>query len=342
MKQYYDLIFITNLPSFYKIKLYNEIALQKKILVIYTGDTAKERNKNFFNGTPNFRYYYLQGNILKKIYFTIQILLKLNYNHLVLGGWDSLIMWIANFFSSKRKNGVIIESTCYESSTKGLKYIIKQIFLSHTSIAFTCGSPHSRLIKKLKFKGKIIETGGVGLINCQKRPHYIHKNTIKNFLYVGRLVDVKNIEFLIQEFNQFPELNLTIVGEGKLESYLKSISNNNITFLGHINNEELPNIYKTHDVFILPSLSETWGLVVEEALNNGLPVIVSNRVGCHENLIKENYNGFVYAVNDHDMFKKYIKQITKPEIYNRLVYNISNIDFQQQAYKQISSFVNLS
>ena len=45
------------------------------------------------------------------------------------------------------------------------------------------------------------------------------------------------------------------------------------------------------------------GLVVEEALNNGLPVIVSNRVGCHENLIKENYNGFVYAVNDHDMFK---------------------------------------
>ena len=47
MKQYYDLIFITNLPSFYKIKLYNEIALQKKILVIYTGDTAKEETRIF-------------------------------------------------------------------------------------------------------------------------------------------------------------------------------------------------------------------------------------------------------------------------------------------------------
>ena len=67
---------------------------------------------------------------------------------------------------------------------------------------------------------------------------------------------------------------------------------------------------KNFPIFIKPMMSlfcllylETWGLVVEEALNNGLPVIVSNRVGCHENLIKENYNGFVYAVNDHDMFK---------------------------------------
>ena len=53
----YDKIFVTNLPSFYKLNLYNAIAERKKIFVVFTGDTAGDRNKDFFNGEMNFEYF---------------------------------------------------------------------------------------------------------------------------------------------------------------------------------------------------------------------------------------------------------------------------------------------
>lgn len=93
--------------------------------------------------------------------------------------------------------------------------------------------------------------------------------------------------------NTLPSLRLTIVGFGEQEDELRALAGANVTFAGAVNNKRLPEIYQAHDVFILPSKSEPWGLVVEEALNNGMPVIVSDRVGCHKALINAQ-NGLVF------------------------------------------------
>lgn len=59
-----------------------------------------------------------------------------------------------------------------------------------------------------------MQSGGCGILNYRSQPLYVPRNEVNNFLYVGRLVSVKNIDMLIMVFNRKPNLNLTIVGYG--------------------------------------------------------------------------------------------------------------------------------
>jgi glycosyltransferase involved in cell wall biosynthesis len=72
------------------------------------------------------------------------------------------------------------------------------------------------------------------------------------------------------------------------------------SFPGFKNQSELPAYYAAADVLVLPSESETWGLVVNEAMACGLPAIVSDAVGCAPDLIEEGKTGFTYPVGDVD------------------------------------------
>ena len=141
--------------------------------------------------------------------------------------------------------------------------------------AFPSGTPHKRLLDKLKLKGPQYITGSVGIFRKEGVEYHSPQSPLR-FLYVGRLTAVKNLPVLIDCFNR-NGLPLTIVGGGEDEATLKAIAAPNIRFTGFIANEYLSEIYESHDVFILPSLSEPWGLVVEEALYRGLPCIVSDR-----------------------------------------------------------------
>ncbi len=70
-----------------------------------------------------------------------------------------------------------------------------------------------------------------------------------------------------------------------------------MTIAGFVNQQELPSWYAAADTLVLPSDSrETWGLVVNEAMAAGLPVVVSDAAGCSLDLVREGENGFTYAV----------------------------------------------
>jgi len=93
------------------------------------------------------------------------------------------------------------------------------------------------------------------------------------------------------------------VGDGylrkQLEAYVEERKLKNVFFGGLKNQTELPYYYAIADIFVLPSgLGETWGLVVNEAMNFELPVIVSDLVGCWQDLVKNGRNGFVFETGD--------------------------------------------
>ncbi|WP_082688848.1 glycosyltransferase family 4 protein [Ruegeria marisrubri] len=95
---------------------------------------------------------------------------------------------------------------------------------------------------------------------------------------------------------------LAIVGTGHLESELRQeaekIKNGRISFLGFVNQSRLPSLFAACDVFVLPSEFEAWGLVVNEAMCAGLPVICSRECGCSHDLVKDGLNGHVFDVGD--------------------------------------------
>src|SRR5579862_3160936 len=99
-----------------------------------------------------------------------------------------------------------------------------------------------------------------------------------------------------------PEAHLVFAGDGEerasLERRARELKWDSIRFIGFRNQSELPALYDLCDVFVLPSEHEPWGLVVNEAMNAGKPVVVSDRVGAGPDLVEDGVNGFVYSTRD--------------------------------------------
>ena len=97
---------------------------------------------------------------------------------------------------------------------------------------------------------------------------------------------------------------LVLVGTGVLGSELKRrVADEaipNVAFAGFVNQSELPAVFGAADVFVLPSSNEAWGLVVNEAMCAALPIVVSEEVGCAEDLVEYGVNGATFSAGDVD------------------------------------------
>ena len=120
------------------------------------------------------------------------------------------------------------------------------------------------------------------------------------FIFVGRLESYKGIEDLLGAFGELsremPNIALLIVGDGSQREKVAaaSIRNPTIRYLGRLESEEVVRAYNAADVAVLPASFEPWGLVVNEAMASGLPVIVSDRVGCADDLVKVRRTGLIF------------------------------------------------
>jgi glycosyltransferase involved in cell wall biosynthesis len=120
-------------------------------------------------------------------------------------------------------------------------------------------------------------------------------------LFAGKFDPQKNVGLLLDAFEEVRREHdawLLLVGDGAMGPEIRERAAERVLTPGFLNQSELTHAYAAADVFVLPSVSETWGLVVNEAMNFGLPVVVSDRVGCGEDLVREGENGFVVAHDD--------------------------------------------
>jgi len=129
------------------------------------------------------------------------------------------------------------------------------------------------------------------------------------FLYVGRLASEKNLEMLIRAYagarQRCARTELVLVGDGPLRGTLeRQVRESGLGDCVHIvglkSTEETLPYYAFAHGFVLPSQREPWGLVVNEALAAGLPVIVSNRCGCAGDLVGHGTNGLLFDATDEN------------------------------------------
>jgi len=346
MKKIIDVLIINNCPSFYKINLYNELAKQVKLHVVFIGLTNQVVINNCFEDDIHFSFELISNvqiekrNKIKSLIRLYFICKHYDYKKIIYGGYadfeEKVLMWI----TKKSKNCLQFESSIRESRVTGIVAYLKKIIFARFIIALPAGKLQSAVFYSLGYKGVIIESKGVGLFNnsnLKKSKTNVISDELK-YLFVGRLIPVKNIELLIRVFNNLNK-HLTIVGTGVLENKLRAQANSNIEFTGFILNNELDKLYCSHDVFILPSISETWGLVVEEAIYFGLPVIVSDAVGCQEDMVLEPDTGVVFRNSDeNDLVNAILKLETNIETYKQ---NCIAFDFQQRDKMQISAYLNI-
>lgn len=143
-------------------------------------------------------------------------------------------------------------------------------------------------------------------------------------LFVGKLQPIKNLPELLHALAT-PEnrtMPLLVVGSGPEERACKQLARElglRVLWHGFANQSELPALYRAADLLVLPSLRETWGLVVNEAMACGLPVVASDRVGCVPDLILPDQTGWIYPSGDRAALAALLAAIrSAPERVRRL------------------------
>lgn len=144
-------------------------------------------------------------------------------------------------------------------------------------------------------------------------------------LYSGKLINKKRPMDLLMAFHKLKKQNVILfyMGDGplrfELETYVNTNSIKNVIISGFINQSEVSSIYSMADLFVMCSgVGETWGLSVNEAMNFGLPIIISETCGCSFDLIEDGKNGFIYKEGDVEQLKDYM---------DKFVNNISDLNF---------------
>jgi glycosyltransferase involved in cell wall biosynthesis len=125
-------------------------------------------------------------------------------------------------------------------------------------------------------------------------------------LYCGQFIERKGLRYLLEAFamvkREYQDIALALVGYGPQRSMLLEqtarLGMSDVHILDHVEVRDIPAMYALADIFVLPSLEETWGLVANEAMACGLPVILTDCVGSSVDLVRDGRNGYVVPAAD--------------------------------------------
>jgi glycosyltransferase involved in cell wall biosynthesis len=253
----------------------------------------------------------------------------------IISGYCDVAAWTAWLWAGRHHADRILwaESNEFDHRRHLWRELPKQIFVKACTCAHVYGTRSLEYIEKLGLARDRIRTkraiANTALFLGADDTRDEGPKAIR-LLYCGRLSPEKNLHFLLRAFARLkqdaasPRLLLKVVGHGPLENSLRRLAEdlgiaNIVDFAGGKQQAELPQIFRSCDVLILPSLSETWGLVVNEAMLSGLPVAVSERCGCVADLVKPE-TGWIFSPNNEIELAELLERIaeTRKEILQEM------------------------
>ena len=255
------------------------------------------------------------GNLMIRLFFKV---LLSNANLVLLPGYyrpEHWAMLLACLLRRKRRV-VFSDSTIRDKPTRILVNVAKRFFLFFCDAAFTYGQRGKENLISLGIKPSniVIRCQAAALPKNYKIESVIDGRILKSpssisprFLFVGRLSDDKSIDVLLEAFaitiSKYPESSLIIVGKGHEEEKLINLAfalgvSDHVKFLGGLDLDAIASEYQKATCLILPSRKEPWGLVVNEALHYGCPVIASDNCGCVPELLQDSEVGMVFETDN--------------------------------------------
>jgi glycosyltransferase involved in cell wall biosynthesis len=168
---------------------------------------------------------------------------------------------------------------------------------------------------RIKKEIKVINYGFVPV--PLPKPEHVRLNRDDGQYYliaVGRLVRRKGFEYLIHSLELLPAtVHLIIIGDGPMEKYLQEVARTNrvsdrVIFAGYVSRDRIYEYLQNADCFVLPSLHEGLGIVVQEAMYAGLPIVCTNNGG-QTDLVKEPRNGLLIQAGDVEMLATAITRL---------------------------------
>lgn len=369
---------VHNIISPYRIPVFNHLASKRNLdlTVYFLNESARNRKweTDFYRKKINFNYEILPSinlkipfvnsieyNINPTIFFKLY---KNKFDAVVISGWVDFVSQTLPFLTSFYSFKYIL----WAGSTKDEPSIQRWLFLPlvksiirRASSIIPYGTKSKRYLMNLDANKDIIVNSFNAIdvdyfqnkikkitkskINILKTSYNISKNTLV-ILYVGQFIPRKSLSVLIKAASMLnKDLSLVFLGHGDEKDNYISLANElsvKLTIINHLERDKLPEIYKMSDLFILPSREEVWGLVVNEAMACGLPVICSDNVGCVEDLVINEVNGFVFKSDDPKSLAEMITLISKDKSHLKKMGNESKKIIKTITTEKSANSINLA
>jgi len=326
------LVLLTEIISPYRIPLFNALARHESIdlHVIFLAETDpnlrqwqvyKEEIKFSYEVLPSWRRRLGRYNVLLNRGLG-RALAAASPEVILCGGYSYIASWQALLWARSRSIPFLLWSESNRQDLRrghALVEFLKAEFVHRCDGFVVPGRSAREYLRAQKIKETSIFTAPNAVDNdffgsaaaivrweaCARRrelglpDHY--------FLFVGRLVPEKGVFELLSAYAKLDEalrqqVGLVVVGDGasrrRLEEQSASITPGRVRFSGFAQRERLAEYYALAQVLILPTYTDTWGLVVNEAMACGLSVILSRAAGCAADLVKEHWNGLLIPPKD--------------------------------------------
>jgi glycosyltransferase involved in cell wall biosynthesis len=282
-------------------------------------------------------------NDRKAVNVAVNLLNHDNPDAVAIVGYSTSLARAALGWCRFNRRGALLMSESQEIDYKrnSLKEAGKKMLISLYDAALVGGVPHAVYLHKLGMPLECISLGydvvdnafwaskANAVRNAPQQWRRLYKLPENFFLCACRFISKKNIAGLIRAYSKYNAnaganpWHLVIVGTGPLLTQLRDSVyalglEGHVSFPGYLDSEALAVYYGLASCFVLPSLhSEQWGLVVNEAMAAGLPVLVSRICGCASDIVKERVTGYTFDPHDENSLAGLMLQIHRDPIEAR-------------------------
>lgn len=332
-------LFLTNIPSPYRVDFFNEFGKYCNLTVVFEGKRASNRDLKWKGAQPeNFHEIFLMGVRTSEEQFLstdIIRILKGQYDYIIVGGYSTPTGMLAIEYMKLKKipflleadGGLISKETC-------IKRRIKKHFISAASGWLSSGMHTTQYLSFYGAKReRIREFHFSSLRGADILPRILTKNAKKEYrtelgiqdeniiISVGKFSKNdgyrKGFDVLMRAMEKCPrKYKLYIIGDTPTPDFValrKELDLTNVFFVPFQEKKILKKYYYAADIFCLPTREDIWGLVINEAMGAGLPVITTDRCVAGMELVKNGWNGYLIPSESVDDLTDYIIKLMENE-----------------------------
>ena len=331
-----NVLWLTNIPSPYRVDFFNELGKYCELTVVSEKRHSDERNDAWDKYTiKNFNAVFLKGISVSTDSAIcpgiITVLKEKKYHHIVVTNFSSPTGILAVLYMKTRNIPYLIESDGGKAkSGKGLKEKLKIRILKDAALYFSTGMTHDAYylaygaenarIRKYPFTSLhendlFFSAASDGEKQRLRRKLNIQEKKV--ILSVGRFSYLggygKGYDILLKTAKQLGDAyGWYIVGGVPTEEFKRltdEMGIKNFYYVDFLDKESLKDYYRAADIFVLMSIGEAWGLVVNEAMSCGLPVITTDKCVAGLELVENGVNGYIVPVGDDKELQNAIKKV---------------------------------
>ena len=330
------ILWLTNIPSPYRVDFFNELGKYCELTVLFEKSKSDERDNSWNNYKfDNFNGIILKGrsySVDKAICFDVVKYLKKNkYDYIVVSNLGTITGIIAIEYMKLAGIKYSIETDGgFAKSGKGIKEKYKNHLIKKAQYYFstseandeyylTYGAKKDRIIRypftSLRERDIIPQ-----VLNKEEKDKIKKELGIKEekiILSIGQFIHRKGYDILLESAKSIDKtVGIYIIGGKATEEYLtlkEKYNLSNVYFVDFKVKKEIAKYYSVADIFVLPTREDIWGLVINEAMAYGLPVITTDKCIAGLELIKDGENGYLVTAEDHEKLLEAINKLINDE-----------------------------